>query len=45
MRQHRMYGIALTVGLALVSLPVASVWAQNVSVGIHTPSATFGLNM
>lgn len=35
----------LTVGLALVSVPLAPANAQNVSVGIHTPGATFGLNI
>ena len=45
MRQHRLSTLALAVGLALVGLPVASAWAQHVSVGINTPSVTFGLNV
>src|SRR5512136_2848469 len=45
MRQTWTYALALAVGLALGSLPSASAWAQNVSIGIHTPSATFGLNI
>jgi len=45
MRQHRICAITLAVGLALVGLPMASAWAQNVSVGISTPSVNFGLNI
>lgn len=45
MEKRRMHVLALAVGVALVSLPVASALAQNVSIGISTPSATFGLNI
>ncbi len=45
MGPRRLSVLALAVGLALVGLPLASGWAQNVSIGIHTPSATFGLNI
>jgi hypothetical protein len=45
MQPNRMCAIALAVGLVLVGLPLASAWAQNVSVGINTPSVTFGLNI
>jgi hypothetical protein len=45
MQQHRICAVALVVGLVLCGLPLASAWAQNVSIGISTPSATFGLNI
>ena len=45
MRQHRMCAVALAVGLALLGLPMASVLAQNVSIGINAPSVNFGLNI
>ena len=45
MRQSRMCALTLAVGLALVGLPRASVWAQTVSVGISTPGVNFGLNL
>jgi hypothetical protein len=45
MPQHRIRGLALAVGLALVGLPLASATAQNVSIGISTPGVNFGLNI
>jgi len=45
MQQNRMCALALAVGLALVGLPLASATAQNVSIGISTPSVNFGLNV
>jgi len=45
MQQNRRRALALAVGLALVGLPLASATAQNVSVGISTPSGNFGLNI
>jgi hypothetical protein len=45
MRHHRMCAIALAVGLGLLGLPLASATAQNVSIGISTPSVSFGLNI
>ncbi len=45
MREHRLCAIALAVGLALLSLPMASAWGQNVSVAIGTPSVNFGLTI
>jgi hypothetical protein len=45
MPQNRMCAIALAVGLALGAWPLASATAQNVSIGISTPSVNFGLNI
>jgi hypothetical protein len=45
MQQNRMCAIALAVGLALGAWPLASATAQNVSIGISTPSVHFGLNI
>jgi len=45
MRQNRMCALALAIGLALLGLPMASAWAQNVSIGISTPSVNFGMNI
>ena len=45
MRQHRMCALGLAVGLVGFGLPLASAWAQNVSIGISTPSVNFGLNI
>jgi hypothetical protein len=45
MQQHRSYTVVLAVGLALCGLPLASVWAQNVSIGVNTPGVNFGLNI
>jgi hypothetical protein len=45
MRVNRRVVVALVLGMALVGLPLGSAWAQNVSVGINTPSVTFGLNV
>ena len=45
MRQHRSCALALAVGLVLCGLPLGSAWAQNVSIGISTPSVNFGLNI
>jgi len=45
MRPKRMYAFALAVGLAMVGLALASASADNVSIGINTPSVNFGLNI
>jgi hypothetical protein len=45
MRVHRLCAIALAVSLALVGLPLAVAWGQNVSIAIGTPSASFGLSI
>lgn len=45
MQPHRIRTLALAIGLALVGLPLASATAQNVSIGISTPSVNFGLNI
>ncbi len=45
MRQPRSCAVALAVGLALCGVPLASAWAQNVSIGVNTPGVNFGLNI